>query len=175
MTGLPDRTCCPRAAGPAASPAMPRRDDVIRRASASDEARIRDCTEQAYARYVPLIGRRPAPMNADFAALIAAGDVYVAMDDRESFQGFVAFYTENDHVQLEIIAVLPTLAGQGIGRTLVDFCEETARRRGANAVHLYTNEKMVENLSIYPRLGYVEVARRTEDGFNRVYFEKSLT
>jgi hypothetical protein len=33
---------------------------------------------------------------------------------------------------------------------------------------------MTENLSIYPRLGYVEVARRSEDGFNRVFFEKQL-
>lgn len=43
------------------------------------------------------------------------------------------------------------------------------------AVHLYTNEKMVENLAIYPRLGYAETGRRHEDGFNRVYFEKRLT
>ena len=43
-----------------------------------------------------------------------------------------------------------------------------------NAVHLYTNEKMAENLLIYPKLGYTEVERRTEDGFNRVYFEKTL-
>jgi hypothetical protein len=39
--------------------------------------------------------------------------------------------------------------------------------------HLYTNEKMTDNLSIYRKLGYVEVARRTENGFNRVYFEKN--
>ena len=37
-----------------------------------------------------------------------------------------------------------------------------------------TNEKMTENLTLYPRLGYCEVARRTEDGFNRVYFQKTL-
>ena len=49
-----------------------------------------------------------------------------------------------------------------------------ARQRGLKAVHLYTNEKMTENLSLYPRLGYIEVARRMEDGFSRVYFEKSL-
>ena len=41
-------------------------------------------------------------------------------------------------------------------------------------MRLYTNEKMIDNLSIYPKLGYVEVARRTESGFNRVYFERSL-
>lgn len=33
---------------------------------------------------------------------------------------------------------------------------------------------MTDNLSIYPRLGYVEVERRLEDGFNRVFFEKRL-
>jgi hypothetical protein len=34
---------------------------------------------------------------------------------------------------------------------------------------------MRENLSIYPRLGYVEVARRNEYGLDRVFFEKALT
>ncbi len=33
---------------------------------------------------------------------------------------------------------------------------------------------MTENLSIYPRLGYVKVGQRTEDGFKRIYFEKAL-
>jgi hypothetical protein len=33
---------------------------------------------------------------------------------------------------------------------------------------------MTENLSFYPRLGYIEVARRAEHGFNRVFFEKSF-
>jgi len=33
---------------------------------------------------------------------------------------------------------------------------------------------MTENLSIYPHLGYIEVDRREEDGFSRVYFEKRL-
>jgi hypothetical protein len=45
---------------------------MIRQAEASDEPKIRDCAEQAYARYVPLIGRTPAPMIADFAAQIAS-------------------------------------------------------------------------------------------------------
>jgi hypothetical protein len=33
---------------------------------------------------------------------------------------------------------------------------------------------MTENLKIYPKLGYTVVGRRTEAGFNRVYFEKTL-
>jgi hypothetical protein len=33
---------------------------------------------------------------------------------------------------------------------------------------------MTENLGLYPRLGYQQFDRRVEDGFDRVYFEKTL-
>lgn len=67
---------------------------MIRLAEASDEPDIRNCAEQAYARYVPVIGRKPAPMIADFITQIAAGVVYVATDDQASFQGFIVFYAK---------------------------------------------------------------------------------
>ena len=147
---------------------------MIRQATASDEPKVRECAEQAYARYVPLIGRKPAPMVADFSAQIAKGEVFVATDDQEGLQGFIVFFAEGNHILLENVAVLPGAAGRGVGKALVNFCETAARERGFGAVRLYTNEKMTENLLIYTRLGYVEVGRRTEDGFNRVYFEKPL-
>lgn len=148
--------------------------EVIRQATTKDEPAIRDCAQQAYARYVPLIGKKPAPMVADFQAQIALGHVYVAADQRGEFQGFIVFYPEGKHILLENVAVVPGAAGRGIGKSLIRFCEDEARRRDFDAVHLYTNEKMTENLSFYPRLGYIEVARRTEYGFNRVFFEKSF-
>ena len=148
---------------------------MIRRASPSDEPEIRNCAEQAYARYVPLIGRKPAPMIADFLTQIAAGAVYVLRDDQARFQGFVVFYVKDGYLLLENVAVLPSAAGRGVGKALIGFCEDAARQRGVPAVHLYTNAKMTDNIAIYSRLGYVKVAERTEDGFNRIYFEKTLT
>lgn len=148
---------------------------MIRLANASDEPDIRNCAEQAYARYLPVIGRKPAPMIADFTTQIAAGVVYVATDDQTGFQGFIVFYVKDGYCLLENVAVLPGAAGRGVGKTLISFCEDAARRRSVNAVHLYANAKMTDNLSIYSRLGCVKVAERTEDGFNRVYFEKILT
>lgn len=145
---------------------------MIRPATPQDEAAIRDCAALAYARYVPRIGREPAPMRADYAAQIAAGHVHVAEDG--GFQGFVVFYPEGGDVLLENVAVLPAAAGRGVGRALVAHCEDMARQWGARAVRLYTNAAMTENLSLYPRLGYAEWDRRTEDGFDRVYFEKCL-
>lgn len=146
---------------------------MIRLAEAKDEPAIRHCAEQAYARYVPAIGRKPAPMTADFAAQIAAGIVYVATDETTRVEGFVVFYAEQGHVLLENVAVLPSAAGRGVGKSLISFCEDASQQLGMNAVHLYTNEKMTDNLSIYSRLGYVQVGRRTEHGFDRVYFEKT--
>lgn len=148
---------------------------MIRLAVASDEPKIRACAEQAYARYVPLIGQKPAPMVADFATQIAEEKVYVATDDQNNFQGFIVFYAEEEHILLENVAVLHLAAGHGVGKALISFCENAARQFGLNTVYLYTNEKMTENRSIYPKLGYVEVGCRTEDGFNRIYFEKKLT
>ncbi len=146
----------------------------IRRATIAYAAAIKSCAQQAYAQYVAAIGRMPAPMVADFEALIAADHVYVATEPSNAVQGFIVFYKVADHVLLENVAVRPSAGGKGIGKQLIEFCETHARGHGAKSVQLYTNEKMTQNLSLYPHLGYRETDRRNEDGFNRVYFEKIL-
>jgi ribosomal protein S18 acetylase RimI-like enzyme len=113
-------------------------------------------------------------MTADYAAQIASDQVYVAVDEAGTLEGFIVFCPKAGHMFLENVAVEPGASGRGIGKSLIRLCEAEARRLGLHAVHLYTNEKMTDNLSIYPRLGYVEVARITESGFDRVYFEKVL-
>jgi len=147
---------------------------MIRLAQANDLRDIKACAELAYARYVPVIGRKPAPMVADFSAQIAAGKIFVATNDQATFQGFIVFYAEHEHMLLENVAVLPSAAGRGVGRALINFCEHTARHQRMKAVHLYTNAKMTENLAIYTKLGYVKVGQRIEEGFERVFFEKSV-
>lgn len=147
---------------------------MIRKAVAGDEAAIRECADQAFSGYIPLIGRQPAPMTVDFSAQIAAGQIYVALNDDDGLLGYIAFFPQGSRMNLDSIAVLPAASGRGIGKKLITFCEDEAKRLGLEAVHLYTNEMMTANLSIYPRLGYVEVDRRAEEGFNRVFFQKKL-
>ncbi|SEK55899.1 L-amino acid N-acyltransferase YncA [Roseivivax marinus] len=147
----------------------------IRQARATDVDAIRACAEQAYAPYIPRIGRAPAPMAADFAALVARGVVWVATDAEHGLLGFVTFWPEGDHVYLDSVAVRPEAAGRGLGKALIRFCEERALADGFGTVALYTNAAMTENQRIYPRLGYVEVDRREDDGFDRVFYEKRLT
>lgn len=147
---------------------------MIRRATASDEPAIGLCAERAYAPYVAVIGRHPAPMDADYLALITAGQVHVSVDEHGQLLGYIAFFPQGDCMLLESVAVLPEAAGRGVGKALIRFCEDTAKQQQLRAVQLYTNEKMSDNLAIYPRLGYRETGRRSEDGFRRVFFEKLL-
>jgi hypothetical protein len=49
-----------------------------------------------------------------------------------------------------------------VGRALLARAEERAAELGLGELPLYTNVAMVENLSFYLRLGYVEVDRRVE-------------
>ncbi|MEL6570714.1 MAG: GNAT family N-acetyltransferase [Pseudomonadota bacterium] len=144
----------------------------IRLATPVDVPAIRSCAEAAYSQYIASIGRPPAPMLAPFEKQVDRGETYVAEDHADHFLGYITFQIRDRVVSLESIAVRQP--GQGIGKQLITFCEAAAKAGGAKAVTLYTNEKMTANLTLYPHLGYVEIARRTDEGFNRVYFEKVL-
>lgn len=142
---------------------------AIRPARAEDAGWIAALARLAYARYVPRIGREPAPMLADFPALIAAGAVWCLQD-----AGYIVLHDRVDSLHIENVAVHPDAQGRGLGRVLLDFAEAEARRRGHRRMDLYTNVHMRENLALYPALGWRETGRRREAGFERVYFGKSL-
>jgi len=146
----------------------------IKPATNNDLHAIRSCADAAYQIYVPRIGQKPAPMVADFEEAITKQIICVAHLEHiaSNIVGFVVFYERGDHMHLENIAVAPKAQGNGVGRALISFVEQSALAAGCNAVELYTNEKMTENLTLYPKLGYEEIERRQEDGFNRVYFRK---
>ncbi len=143
----------------------------IRPAGPDDLDAVRRIARAAYAPYVPRIGREPAPMVADFATSIAAGELWVA---GAPVAGFVVAYPRDDHWHLENVAVTPCAQGTGLGGALIAHVEAMARAARARAVELYTNAKMTENLTLYPRLGYAETGRRVEDGFDRVFYRKEL-
>ncbi len=146
----------------------------VRRAQAKDEPVVSQCAEEAYEQYVAAIGKKPAPMVANFASLIASEHLYVAVDLDGHLLGFIVFFQKDDHMFLENVAVRQDATGRGVGKRLIAFCEEIAKDANLGSVKLYTNEKMTANLSLYPHLGYQETERRREDGFNRIFFEKKI-
>ena len=108
----------------------------IRPAGPDDLDAVRRIARAAYAPYVPRISREPAPMVADFAASIAAGELWVA---GAPVAGFVVGYPRGDHWHLENVAVEPSAQGTGLGGALIAHVEAMARAARARAVELYTN------------------------------------
>ncbi len=149
--------------------------DALRRATLKDLGAIEHCARQAYQPYVARIGQPPAPMVADFRSDIESGHVFVLDDAGGGIGGYVVFFERDDHMFLENVAVSPSHQGKGYGRQLIAHVEQQAGIAGLATVRLYTNIHMRENLGLYTALGYVEYDRRSEDGFDRVYFEKRLT
>ena len=147
---------------------------MIRPATHADLPTIRRCAEEAYAPYIPRIGRRPAPMDADCAALVARGFTRVAVDRDGAVLGFVTFWPKGDHLYLDAVAVTAGAAGRGIGRALIATAEAEGRALGLTELRLYTNAAMVENLTLYRHLGFLAVDRRIDEGFDRVFFVKAL-
>ena len=147
---------------------------VIRLAQYTDITAIQNCAVGSYEKYVELIGKKPALMVADFKKQVEARIVRVATNKDGELEGFIVFFPKGDLMFLENVAVSPNHQGKGVGNRLIAFCEDEAKRLDLQAVELYTNEKMTENLTLYPRLGFEEIGRRKEDGFNRVFFRKQL-
>ena len=142
-------------------------------AALADAVAVRECVRAAYAHYVERIGREPAPMTADYPALIAAGEVWV-MRAGEGIAGVLVLRPQPPALLVENVAVAPEHQGRGLGRALMEFAEEHARAEGLAEVVLYTNERMTENLRFYPALGFTETGRAMQDGFARVFYRKVL-
>ena len=112
-------------------------------------------------------------MTADYERLVARGEVWVATV-RDEVVGVLVLRPGPGSLFLENVAVAPARQGSGIGSALLAFAEEHARGLGLPEITLYTNERMTENLAFYPARGYVEMERRFDEGFHRVFFRKPL-
>ena len=112
-------------------------------------------------------------MLDDYEALIGKGVVYVV--EREgAIQGVLVLIPEQGAMLLDNIAVAPSAKGTGIGRSLLQYAENSARAAGYRAIRLYTHETMAENIALYSRIGYAETHRAEEKGLKRVFMVKRL-
>lgn len=125
----------------------------LRRAVPTDVTAVRELTRAAYSKWVPLIGREPMPMRADFKAAVRHHRIdLLYVDDRPV--ALIEVVPEAGHLLIENIAVLPASQGRGHGRRLMAHAEALAREMGLPELRLYTNKEFVENVRLYLRLGY---------------------
>ena len=145
----------------------------FRPAIEADAPKVAALVNAAYAHYVERIGMLPRPMTDDYSEVIANQQVTVA-ESHGTIVGVIVLTIEDEGFLLDNVAVDPSHRGKGLGRALLKFAEAEARRAGFDSIHLYTHERMKENLALYSRIGYAEYDRRSQGEFSLVYMRKHL-
>jgi ribosomal protein S18 acetylase RimI-like enzyme len=125
----------------------------LRRAVVADAAAVRALTRDAYAKWVPLIGREPRPMQADYERAVREHRIDLAYRG-EVLTGLIETIARPDHLLIENVAVAPSWQGRGIGRALMAHAERLAAAGRYRELRLYTNKAFAENVALYLKLGY---------------------
>lgn len=125
----------------------------IRRADPRDAAAIAALTRAAYEKWIPVIGRAPKPLTADYDTAVRAHLIDLLELDG-GLAALVECIAEPDHLLIENLAVAPAHQGKGHGHRLMAHVEALARTLGLGEVRLYTNKLFAENVAFYRKLGY---------------------
>ena len=146
---------------------------VIRQATVADVAAITALTRLAYAKWVPLVGREPLPMQADYSVAIARHRFDLMFVDSD-LVGLIETLLRADDLLIENVAVAPDFQKRGFGRTLIAHAEEIAAQAGRVRVRLYTNARFEENLRLYASLGYAVERKELLNGGVAVHMVKQI-
>ena len=147
--------------------------EELRQAVVADAGEIRALTRAAYAKWVPVIGREPKPMTADYTAAVRKHRfdlLYV----EGALAALIETIVETDHLLIENVAVLPRHQGRGFGRKLMAHAEKMAASLGFGEVRLYTNKLFAENVEFYGKLGYRIVREEEFKGGVVVHMTKPI-
>jgi GNAT superfamily N-acetyltransferase len=144
------------------------------RSTSKDAPAVRDLVRSAYAKWVPVMGREPIPMTADYDRAIRTHMIDLMIVDNE-LCGLIELVPEPDCVLVLNVAVRPDQAGKGYGRALMAHAEDVARALGRGRLRLFTNKLMAGNIVLYQRLGYtLDREERTPDGRDVVHMSTTL-
>lgn len=125
----------------------------LRAATPADVTAVSALVRAAYAKWIPLIGREPLPMRADYAAAVREHAIDLLHDDGE-LVGLIETIAHPDHLFIENVAVRPQSQGRGFGRRLLAHAEEKARAFGLGELRLLTNAAFEANIRLYEATGY---------------------
>jgi GNAT superfamily N-acetyltransferase len=146
----------------------------LRRAGRQDAGMIRDLVRAAYAKWIPILGREPMPMKADYERAVREHQIDILSIDGRML-GLIETMLRPDHLWIENIAVRPDSQGEGLGRQLLAHAERKAGEAGYVEARLLTSAAFGANIALYTSIGYVVDRQEPFMGGTTVYMSKKLT
>lgn len=146
---------------------------TYRIAGPEDVAAIRELVRAAYQRWVPVIGREPLPMVANYHEAVRNHSINL-VEAEGTIVALIETMVRDDHLWIENVAVHPEKQGKGIGRNLLSHAEILAQQAGRNEVRLLTNGAFEVNIRLYLSVGYRITETQDFRGGTAVYMAKTL-
>ncbi|MBC7801031.1 MAG: GNAT family N-acetyltransferase [Gemmatimonadaceae bacterium] len=131
----------------------------LRLAVPGDLAVVQSITNAAYAVWEPIMGAPAVPVTEDYVPRIVRQEVWLVERDGTALAVMVAEPTD-DHLLIFSLAVPPAHQAQGIGRFMLAAAERQATAAGLRGIRLFTGDRMVRNIAMYGRWGFIETGRR---------------
>lgn len=138
-----------------------------------DAAAIAAITDAAYSKYIPLLGRKPQPMTADYARMVTEDSIWLLHLD-DLLVGLIVLVLEAEAMLIYSVVVHPEYQGRGLGHRLLAWAEEEACRAGYASIRLYTNTLFVDNVRLYHSIGYHDTGLEPYLGSTLVHMAKPL-
>jgi GNAT superfamily N-acetyltransferase len=146
---------------------------MLRSATTADASAIRALTREAYAKWAPLIGREPKPMETDYVEAVQKHRIDLLYLGGE-LAALIEMIPAAEHFLIENVAVSPAFQGRGFGRKLMSHAEQVAASLGYDEIKLYTNKLFAENVQLYGKLGYRVDREEAFKGGSMVYMSKPV-
>ena len=140
---------------------------------AQDADLIRTFVRATFAKWVPIMGREPLPMTADYAEALQHNGFVLAFAG-DTLAGVLETVVEDDHLWVETVAVRSDLQGQGLGQILMAKAADEARAKGLSELRLLTNAALTSNLAFYQANGFRTDKTEPFRGGFVVWFSKNV-
>ena len=97
----------------------------------------------------------------------SGGFIFFAKLNQE-IVGTVALIKQKEAFELSKMAVSPKYHGLKIGQQIMDYCIEFSKQQGWKNIILYSHRKLVPAITLYKKVGFVEVELEKD-----VYYERA--
>jgi GNAT superfamily N-acetyltransferase len=144
-------------------------DRRIRDANGSDRGAIEAVTLSAYQQYAAMMPALWEGYRENILATLAAArpETQIVAEENGRIVGSVLLYPAGTAMarpgggsmtlalpEVRLLAVAPSVRGQGVGALLMDECVRRARESGAKALTLHTTDIMQAAMRLYQRMGF---------------------
>jgi len=111
--------------------------------------------------------------NPEKAIIDRGGFIFVALDNLKPVGVCALIPHTHDSYELTKLAVDESTRGKGIGKRLVITALDKARELKTTYVHLYSNTKLESAISLYRKLGFIEI-KGAESHYERCNIQMHL-